>query len=112
LDEYNESKKLGINTKPVILGPVSYLLFGKEKESGFERIDLIKNLLPMYMEILQKLEDQHVDWVKLDDPFLYLDFTAKDRAAFKYVYSEIRKRFPRLQILLATYFEIIGYNTD
>jgi 5-methyltetrahydropteroyltriglutamate--homocysteine methyltransferase len=110
LDEYNESKKLGINTKPVILGPVSYLLLGKEKECGFERIDLIKNLLPM--EILQKLEDQHVDWVQLDDPFLYLDFTAKDRSAFKYVYSEIRKRFPRLQILLATYFESLGYNTD
>ena len=111
-DEYNESKRLGINTKPVLIGPVSYLLLGKEKESGFERIDLIKNLLPVYMEIFQKLEDQHVDWVQIDEPFLCLDLTEKDRAAFKYVYSEIRKRFPRLQILLATYFESLGDNTD
>ena len=111
-DEYNESKRLGINTKPVLIGPVSYLLLGKEKESAFERIDLIKNLLPVYMEIFQKLEDQHVDWVQIDEPFLCLDLTEKDRAAFKYVYSEIRKRFPRLQILLATYFESLGDNTD
>jgi 5-methyltetrahydropteroyltriglutamate--homocysteine methyltransferase len=68
LDEDNESKKLRINTKSVLIGPVSYLLLGKEKESGFERIDLIKNLLPVYMEIVQKLEDQHVDWVQLDEP--------------------------------------------
>jgi 5-methyltetrahydropteroyltriglutamate--homocysteine methyltransferase len=112
LDEYNEAKRLGINTKPVIIGPVSYLLLGKEKEDGFDRVDLIKNLLPVYIEILKKLDEQHVEWVQLDEPFLCLDLSEKDKAAFKYVYTEIRKQFPQLQIMLATYFESLGENTD
>jgi 5-methyltetrahydropteroyltriglutamate--homocysteine methyltransferase len=111
-DEYNEAKRLGINTKPVLIGPVTYLLLGKEKEAGFDRIDLIKNLLPVYIEILRKLDEQHVDWVQIDEPFLCLDLTDKDKAAFKYVYTEIRKQFPHLQIMLATYFESLGENTD
>jgi 5-methyltetrahydropteroyltriglutamate--homocysteine methyltransferase len=112
LDEYNEAKRLGIKTKPVLIGPVSYLLLGKEKEAGFERIDLIKNLLPVYIEILGKLDEQHAEWVQIDEPFLCLDLSEKDKAAFRYVYSEIRKQFPHLQILLATYFESLGKNTE
>ncbi|RZL14416.1 MAG: 5-methyltetrahydropteroyltriglutamate--homocysteine S-methyltransferase, partial [Pedobacter sp.] len=112
LDEYNESKRLGINTKPVLIGPVTYLLLGKEKEAGFDRIDLVKNLLPVYIEILRKLDEQHVEWVQIDEPFLCLDLSEKDKAAFKYVYTEIRKQFPHLQIMLAAYFESLGENTD
>ncbi|MCX2453549.1 5-methyltetrahydropteroyltriglutamate--homocysteine S-methyltransferase [Pedobacter sp. PLR] len=112
LDEYNESKRLGIKTKPVIIGPVTYLLLGKEKESGFERIDLIKNLLPVYIDLLKKLEEQQVEWVQFDEPFLSLDLTEKDKAAFKYVYAEIKKAFPKLKTLVTTYFEALKDNTE
>ncbi|WP_316818980.1 5-methyltetrahydropteroyltriglutamate--homocysteine S-methyltransferase [Pedobacter nyackensis] len=112
LDEYNESIRLGIKTKPVIIGPVSYLLLGKEKESGFDRIDLVKNLLPVYLELLSKLEEQHVEWVQFDEPFLALDITEKDKEAFRYVYTEIKKKFPRLKTLLATYFGALEDNKE
>jgi 5-methyltetrahydropteroyltriglutamate--homocysteine methyltransferase len=112
LDEYQESKRLGIKTKPVLIGPVSYLLLGKEKEEGFDRIDLIKNLLPVYMEILKRLVDQQVDWIQMDEPFLALDLTEKDKTAFAYVYKEIKKNFPDLKILLTTYFEGLENNLD
>lgn len=112
LDEYNESKRLGIQTKPVLIGPVSYLLLGKEKEAGFDRIDLIKNLLPVYIDILKRLEEQHVEWIQFDEPFLSLDLTEKDKAAFKYVYKEIKKQFPKLKTLLATYFEALKDNAE
>lgn len=111
LDEYNESKRLGIKTKPVLIGPVTYLLLGKEKEEGFDRIDLIKNLLPVYIEVLKKLEEQHVEWVQFDEPFLCLDLTEKDREAFRYVYAEIKRQFPKLKTLLTTYFGALGDNT-
>jgi 5-methyltetrahydropteroyltriglutamate--homocysteine methyltransferase len=111
LDEYNESKRLGIKTKPVLIGPVTYLLLGKEKEEGFDRIDLIKNLLPVYIEVLKKLEEQHVEWVQFDEPFLCLDLTEKDRDAFRYVYGEIKRQFPKLKTLLATYFDALKDNT-
>ncbi|WP_316811560.1 5-methyltetrahydropteroyltriglutamate--homocysteine S-methyltransferase [Pedobacter heparinus] len=112
LDEYNESKRLGVKTKPVLIGPVSYLLLGKEKEAGFDRIDLVKSLLPVYIDILKKLEEQHVEWVQFDEPFLAMDLTAKDKAAFKYVYGEIKKHFPGLKTLLTTYFGALQDNKD
>lgn len=110
IDEYNEAKRLGIKTKPVLIGPVTYLLIGKEKESGFHRIELIKNILPVYMDLLKQLDEQHVEWVQFDEPCLVLDLTAQEKAAYQYVYEEIRKKFPRLKILLATYFGSLGDN--
>jgi 5-methyltetrahydropteroyltriglutamate--homocysteine methyltransferase len=110
IDEFYEAKQLGITTKPVLIGPVSYLLLGKEKEAGFEKIDLIKNLLPVYTEILSRLDALDVEYVQFDEPFLTLDLTEKDKKAYEYVYKEIRKAFPRLKIVLATYFEGLGNN--
>lgn len=105
IDEYYEAKQLGIITKPVLLGPVTYLLLGKEKEAGFHRIDLIKNLLPVYIDIIRKLEKLDVQWIQFDEPFLALDLTEKERKAFGYVYSEIKKEFPSLKTMVATYFD-------
>lgn len=85
---------------------------GKEKEQGFDRIDLVKNLLPVYLELLGKLAEQHVEWVQFDEPFLAMDLTEKDQAAYRFVYKEIRKQFPSIKILLATYFEEAGDNAS
>jgi 5-methyltetrahydropteroyltriglutamate--homocysteine methyltransferase len=105
IDEFYEAKQLGIITKPVLIGPVSYLLLGKEKEEGFHRIDLIKNLLPVYIEIIKKLEKLNVQWIQFDEPFLALDLTEKERKTFTYVYSELRREFPSLKTIVATYFD-------
>lgn len=110
IDEFYEAKQLGIITKPVLIGPVSYLLLGKEKEAGFERIDLIKNLLPVYFDILTRLDSLNAVYVQFDEPFLTLDLTEKEQQAFTFVYKEIRKAFPRLKIILATYFEGLANN--
>jgi len=110
IDEFYEAKQLGITTKPVLIGPVSYLLLGKEKEAGFEKIDLIKNLLQVYIEILSRLDALDVEYVQFDEPFLTLDLTEKDKKAYEYAYKEIRKAFPGLKIVLATYFEGLGNN--
>lgn len=111
IDEFYEAKQLGIVTKPVLLGPITYLLLGKEKEDGFDRIDLIKNLLPVYIEILKKLDSLDVQWVQFDEPFLTMDLTEKDRRAYTYVYTEIKKQFPRIKTIIATYFEGLRDNT-
>ncbi|GGH12799.1 5-methyltetrahydropteroyltriglutamate--homocysteine S-methyltransferase [Pedobacter zeae] len=110
IDEFYEAKQLGITTKPVLIGPVSYLLLGKEKEAGFEKIDLIKNLLPVYIDILSRLDALDAEYVQFDEPFLTLDLTEKDKKAYEYAYKEIRKAFPRLKIVLATYFGALGNN--
>jgi 5-methyltetrahydropteroyltriglutamate--homocysteine methyltransferase len=112
IDEFYEAKQLGITSKPVLIGPVSYLLLGKEKEAGFDRVDLIKNLLPVYFDILNKLKALGADWVQFDEPFLALDLTEKQQQAFKDTYAQLRKEFPFLKILLATYFERLDDSTQ
>ncbi|MDI5893812.1 5-methyltetrahydropteroyltriglutamate--homocysteine S-methyltransferase [Flavobacterium algoritolerans] len=112
INEFKEANALGIATKPVLIGPVSYLLLGKEKEEGFHRIDLINKLLPVYFEILQKLENENVAWIQFDEPFLALNLTDKERNAITYVYTEINKRFPKIKLILTNYFDCFGENLE
>jgi len=111
MDEYEEAKQLGIKTKPVLIGPVSYLLLGKEKEEGFDRIDLINNLMPVYIDVLRKLVDMGVEWVQFDEPFLALDLSEKEKKAFHFAYAQIKQSFPHLKVMLTTYFEGLRENT-
>jgi 5-methyltetrahydropteroyltriglutamate--homocysteine methyltransferase len=111
-EEFNLAKQtLGITPKPVLIGPLSYLLLGKEKEAGFDKISLIKKLVPVYADILKRLKRQGAEWVQLDEPFLALDLSEKEKEAYVYAYAEIRKQCPQLKILLTTYFESLHQNT-
>ncbi|MET3979812.1 5-methyltetrahydropteroyltriglutamate--homocysteine methyltransferase [Mucilaginibacter sp. UYP25] len=111
-NEFYEAKQLGIITKPVLIGPITYLLLGKEKEAGFEKIDLLKNLLKVYTEILTKLQDLGAEWIQFDEPFLALDLTEKEQQAYRDAYKQLRKDFPRLKFVLTTYFEKLGSNAE
>jgi 5-methyltetrahydropteroyltriglutamate--homocysteine methyltransferase len=111
-NEFAGAKQAGINAKPVIIGLVSYLLLGKEKEEGFDKLDLAGNLLPVYTEILTKLQEQGADWIQFDEPFLALDLTEKAKETYRYVYAEIRKRFPKLKFIVASYFDGLKDNTS
>ncbi|MFB5944420.1 5-methyltetrahydropteroyltriglutamate--homocysteine S-methyltransferase [Albibacterium profundi] len=112
VDEFYEAKQAGMLTKPVLIGPISYLLLGKEKEAGFHRIELLENLLPVYFEILNELKNNGVEWVQFDEPFLALDLSDKEKKYFKSVYKQIRSKFPGIQILVASYFEGLRDNID
>jgi 5-methyltetrahydropteroyltriglutamate--homocysteine methyltransferase len=110
-NEFNECKRVtGTTPKPVLIGPITYLLLGKEKQSGFDRIDLLKQLLPVYIEVLKKLEDAGAVWVQIDEPFLVTDLTEKQKQAYQYAFKEIRNK-SGLKLLLATYFEGLHENT-
>ncbi len=104
---------LGRAAKPVLIGPVSYLLLGKEKEAGFDRLDLLPRLLPVYIELLNRLKDDYqVEWVQLDEPFLAMDLSAKASLAFKEAYDTIRNSCPHIKVLLAAYFEGLHDNAE
>ena len=111
-EEFNLAKQVtGVTPKPVLIGPVSYLLLGKEKEPGFNKIDLIKKIVPVYIEILKRLKSQGAVWVQMDEPFLALDLDQNEKDAFRHAYKEIKKNCPELKILLTTYFEGLDENT-
>ncbi|REC61718.1 5-methyltetrahydropteroyltriglutamate--homocysteine S-methyltransferase [Chryseobacterium pennae] len=109
-NEFAGAKQAGINAKPVIIGLVSYLLLGKEKEEGFDKLDLAHNLLPVYIDILSKLQSQGAEWIQFDEPFLALDLTEKAKEAYTFVYAELRRQFPKLTFIVTTYFEGLKNN--
>ena len=108
-DEYREAKAAGIETKPVVIGPVSFLLLGKEKESGFSRLDLIDRLLPVFVEQLKSLENAGAEWVQIDEPCLVLDLDEKAKSLYQKVYGEVRRQ-TSLKIVLTTYFGALRDN--
>ncbi|WP_294246801.1 5-methyltetrahydropteroyltriglutamate--homocysteine S-methyltransferase [uncultured Chryseobacterium sp.] len=105
IKEFISAKEAGIQAKPVIIGLVTYLLLGKEKEEGFDRLDLANKLLPVYFEILKELENHGAEYIQFDEPFLALDLSDKAKETYRLIYAEIRKQFPNLKFILATYFE-------
>jgi 5-methyltetrahydropteroyltriglutamate--homocysteine methyltransferase len=108
--EFNETNRAGFRAKPVLLGPVSFLLLGKEKEKGFHRLELMKNLLPVYLEVLKRLDKDNAHYIQFDEPCLSLNLTAAEQQVFTKTYNEIQRAFPHLHIILASYFECYGTN--
>ena len=104
LDEYNEAKSLGIDTTPVLLGPVSFLLLGKEKEEGFHRISLLDRLLPIYQQIITGLLYSGATHIQFDEPCLALDLQPEEKKAITQTYFLLAEKFPQLKIVLASYF--------
>ena len=112
LTEFLEAKENNINAKPVLLGPISYLLLGKEKEADFHRLELLENILPVYIEVLKKLDDNNARFVQFDEPCLALDLSVAERQVFVKAYQEIKNKVPGLHIILASYFECYGQNLE
>lgn len=108
--EFVEAKRAGVPAKPVLLGPISFLLLGKEKGSAFNRLDLIHNLLPVYFDVLKQLDDHGAYYVQFDEPCLSLNISKTERDILVKTYHSIKAQFPSLQIILASYFECYGEN--
>lgn len=109
--EFLEAKSLGIQTRPVLLGPISFLLLGKTKESGFDPLLLLDRLLPVYEDILRRLAEVGADWIQIDEPMLALDMGEETKRAFTATYEKLSHVSSGLRILLATYFAGLGENT-
>ncbi|WYP27675.1 5-methyltetrahydropteroyltriglutamate--homocysteine S-methyltransferase [Alkalihalobacillus sp. FSL W8-0930] len=107
LELYNEAKaELDIETKPVILGPVSFVKLSKN-QTGLSEKDLIRSFVPLYAELLKELEASHVAWVQVDEPFLNGQVTEADLDLLQEVYAQLDVAAPKVNLLLQTYFEAV-----
>jgi 5-methyltetrahydropteroyltriglutamate--homocysteine methyltransferase len=104
VEEFREAKSLGIHTRPVLLGPVSFLLLGKSRQRDLDRLTLLDRLLPVYEELFQQLSEAGADWVQMDEPFLVLDLDTQSRTAFQKTYQRLSQLSSQLRVMLATYF--------
>ncbi|MBI4063074.1 MAG: 5-methyltetrahydropteroyltriglutamate--homocysteine S-methyltransferase [Elusimicrobia bacterium] len=112
VEEYLEAKALGVETRPVILGPVSFLLLAKSQDADFNRLTLLDRLLPVYEELLAELVKAGAEWVQMDEPCLVLDLDAAALSAYKKAYAMLGGISPKLKILLTTYFGNLDKNMD
>src|SRR3989440_494639 len=110
VDEFQEAKALGIHTKPVLIGPVTFLLLGKARTARFDRLTLLDALLPVYAEVLSRLAAAGATWVQLDEPCLALDRTPAEREAFARAYRFLADQAPKVKLLVATYFGALDDN--
>ena len=112
--EYLEAKKADIETRPVILGPVSFLALAKaDRGQNVDPISLLKELLPVYEELLTKLKSVGAQTVQIDEPVLVLDLPPKVKDAFKPTYEQLASLGDAIpKLVLATYFGDIVHNVD
>lgn len=111
-DEHAEAmSELGIDTVPVLIGPVSLLLLSKPADGvsdDFDPLDLLEGLVEVYGEALEKLAEQGANWVQLDEPCFVEDRTEKELDALRLAYEELAKVHERPRILVKTYFDHVG----
>ncbi len=112
IDEFKEALEAGIKTKPVLLGPLSFLKLGKEKQEGFNRLELIHTLLPVYIELIGKLENAGADCIQVDEPCLVTDLSEYECQLYRTTLTELFGSFPGIHFILATYFESAAQQAD
>jgi 5-methyltetrahydropteroyltriglutamate--homocysteine methyltransferase len=113
LGEIAEARALGIEPRPVVLGPVTFLKLSKfaaRTPSSRHPLELLDRLLPIYEELLAVLHGQGIQWVQLDEPCLVLDLEDDERAAYERSLQTISSALARPRILVATYFGALGEN--
>ncbi|KAJ7976417.1 5-methyltetrahydropteroyltriglutamate--homocysteine methyltransferase [Quillaja saponaria] len=107
VDEYKEAKSLGIDTVPILIGPVSYLLLSKPAkgvEKTFSLLSLLPKILAIYKEVVADLKAAGASWIQFDEPTLVKDLDSHQLQAFTAAYSELESSLSGLNVLIQTYF--------
>jgi 5-methyltetrahydropteroyltriglutamate--homocysteine methyltransferase len=112
LNEVLEAKSLGIETRPVLLGPVSFVLLGKPTSNTVSREQVLQAILPLYRELLTRLAAVGADWVQIDEPCLCLDLDNHAQHFYREAYRVLHSEPSSPKLMLATYFGDLGPNLD
>jgi 5-methyltetrahydropteroyltriglutamate--homocysteine methyltransferase len=108
--EFTEAKDAGLITRPVVLGPISFLLLAKSQSSDFDPLALLDKILPLYVDLLGQLRAAGAEWVQLDEPCLVTDQPPPPAvlARLARTYEELTAAAARPKILVASYFDRLG----
>ncbi|TDQ59866.1 methionine synthase (B12-independent) [Mesocricetibacter intestinalis] len=102
LNQLQEAQALGYRAKPTLVGPLTFLWLGKEKSEGFNRLDLLPKLLPVYSQLLSALADAGAEWIQIDEPALTQDLPSAWLEAYQSCYAALSA--VNAKLLFATYF--------
>ncbi|TQV88511.1 5-methyltetrahydropteroyltriglutamate--homocysteine S-methyltransferase [Aliikangiella coralliicola] len=111
-----EAQQLGLKTKPVIIGPLTYLWLGKLKQNQSindqEKLNLLHNLLPVYQQLLTEFAELGIDWVQIDEPILVTELNKAWQEAFKTAYQHLSNSSRLPNLLITTYFGRLKENIE
>lgn len=102
-EEYEEAKALGIQTKPVVIGPFTFLklaVYHGKKTA----LDYVDDMVTVYGAILERFQELGTEWVQLDEPALVMDLQESEVQLFRILYDAILKHKKTVKVLLQTYF--------
>ncbi|WP_333761286.1 5-methyltetrahydropteroyltriglutamate--homocysteine S-methyltransferase [Streptomyces sp. IBSBF 2390] len=109
--EFEEARALGLTARPVLVGPVTYLLLAKAAPgvaADFDPLLLLDRLLPVYAEVLADLRAAGAEWVQVDEPALVQDRTPAELGAAERAYRDLGSLTDRPRMLVASYFDRLG----
>ncbi|KAL9683968.1 hypothetical protein QQ045_021398 [Rhodiola kirilowii] len=107
VSEYKEAKALGVDTVPILVGPVSYLLLSKPAkgvEKNFPLLSLLDKILPIYKKVIGELKAAGASWIQLDEPTLVKDLDAHQLQSFTQAYAELESSLSGINAIIETYF--------
>ncbi|XP_022898102.1 5-methyltetrahydropteroyltriglutamate--homocysteine methyltransferase-like [Olea europaea var. sylvestris] len=99
--------QIGVDTIPVLVGPVTYLLLSKPAkgvEKAFPILSLLDKILPIYKEVISELKAAGASWIQFDEPTLVMDLESHQFEAFTKAYAELESTLSGLEVLVETYF--------
>jgi methionine synthase II (cobalamin-independent) len=110
LEAFREAKeKLGIPGKPVMVGPYTFVKLSKGVTNEAETLS---RLLPLYVQMLQELEEAGAEWVQMDEPILATSLSRDEMEQVVRIYTRIQASLPSLKIMLQTYFDAVEWYED
>ncbi|MCT0504195.1 5-methyltetrahydropteroyltriglutamate--homocysteine S-methyltransferase [Lactococcus cremoris] len=103
LNEYQEAKTAGFETRPTIIGPYTFLILA-DYLSGVTEDAILSDLIGAYTILFDQLNNLGGEWLQIEEPALVLDQTEEEQQLFIKIYQELLKNKNKLRVLLQTYF--------
>lgn len=111
-DEFAEAKAQGITTKPVMVGPATYLTLGKVTDgSDLDKFALADSLVDVYVQVAEKLAADGAEWLQIDEPIFSLDLNDAQREVIKKAYAKLAE-VKGIKIMVANYFGALADNIE
>ncbi len=107
-DALAEAQGAGVNGKVVLVGPLTFLLLGKAHDEAFDRLSLLDALIPVYVEIVERLAAQGAAWIQLDEPILVTNVDQATLDGLERAYDAIAAAKGDAKIIVQTYFDHVG----
>ncbi|MCA9834700.1 MAG: 5-methyltetrahydropteroyltriglutamate--homocysteine S-methyltransferase [Thermomicrobiales bacterium] len=107
-DALAEAQVAGAEAKVVLVGPITYLLLGKADDDSFDRLNLLDAILPVYEEVVAKLDAQGAQWIQFDEPILVTGVDEATVIALTSAYTRLKEKAASAKIIISTYFDHVA----